>query len=89
MNALQFLLSGMPGNMKPFAFFINHIGTFSIKLVDDLGNRFFVARNGGCGNYDSIPADNIDLLLEDLETAAVRFLRRPEYAKELAKYIQK
>ena len=34
-------------------------------------------------------ADNIDLLLEDLETAAVRFLRRPEYAKELAKYIQK
>ncbi len=34
-------------------------------------------------------AENIDLLLEDLETAAVRFLRRPEYAKELAKYIQK
>ena len=34
-------------------------------------------------------ADNIDLLLEDLETAAVRFLRRPEYAKELAKHIQK
>lgn len=34
-------------------------------------------------------ADNIDLLLEDLETAAVRFLRRPEYAKNLAKYIQK
>ena len=34
-------------------------------------------------------ADNIDLLLADLETAAIRFLRRPEYAKELAKYIQK
>ena len=34
-------------------------------------------------------AENMDLLLEDLETAAVRFLRRPEYSKELAKYIQK
>ncbi len=34
-------------------------------------------------------ADNIDLLLSDLETAAVRFLRRPEQAKELAKYIKK
>ncbi len=34
-------------------------------------------------------ADNIDLLLADLETAAVRFLRRPEQAKELAKYIGK
>lgn len=34
-------------------------------------------------------ADNIDLLIEDLETTAVRFLRRPEYSKELAKYIKK
>ena len=34
-------------------------------------------------------AENMDLLLEDLETAAIRFLRRPEQAKELAKYIQK
>lgn len=34
-------------------------------------------------------AENLDLLLEDLETAVVRFLRRPEQAKELANFIQK
>ena len=34
-------------------------------------------------------AENMDLLLADLETAAIRFLRRPEQAKELAKYIGK
>ena len=42
------LLAGMPGDMHGCGFAVDHIGAPLVQAVDDVVDRFFIARDGGC-----------------------------------------
>ena len=62
-NDLQLFLAGVAGNVQAFALFVDHLRTLAVQLVDNTGNRLFVAGNGRGGNDDPVAGLDIHLLV--------------------------
>ena len=59
----QLFLTGVAGDVKAFQFVIDHVGIFAVELVDDAGDGFFVAGDGGGGDDDLIPGLDLHLTM--------------------------
>ena len=62
-NDLQLFLAGVAGHMQALAFFVDHVRALAVQLVDDFGNRLFVAWDGGGGNDDPVSGGDVHLLM--------------------------